>query len=80
MSLQDSLLFSSNKPASIIKWRDEKRIAYACQLLAHSNKPINTIADQVGYSDPLYFTRCFRRQMGSSPRQYRCSYQTTNPY
>lgn len=32
---------------------------------------IGTIADQCGFPDPLYFSRCFRKAVGVSPREYR---------
>ncbi|MDF2719452.1 MAG: Helix-turn-helix domain, partial [Paenibacillus sp.] len=29
------------------------------------------IAEEVGYADPLYFTRLFTRETGISPREFR---------
>ncbi|HEB27153.1 MAG TPA: arabinose operon transcriptional regulator AraC [Porticoccus sp.] len=66
-----STLFKQHTGTSIVKWREEQRMSQACQLLTYSSKPINQIADSLGYSDPLYFTRCFRQHFGRSPRQYR---------
>ena len=47
------------------------RIQRACQLLDTTDKSIAAIAAEVGYDDPYYFTRCFRRIVGSPPRSYR---------
>lgn len=47
------------------------RIQRACQLLATTQAPIRAIAVEVGFADPFYFTRYFRRVMGLSPRDYR---------
>lgn len=43
----------------------------AKQLLIASEMPIGRIAEEVGYTDPLYFSRLFTRLTGVSPRQFR---------
>jgi AraC-like DNA-binding protein len=43
----------------------------ACELLDHSDKPVKAIAAEVGYQDPFYFSRIFKRTIGVSPQQYR---------
>lgn len=48
-----------------------QRIQAACRLLDTTDQSIAAIAAEVGYEDPYYFTRCFRRVTGSSPRAYR---------
>jgi AraC-like DNA-binding protein len=48
-----------------------QRVQAACRLLDTTDDSIAAIALQVGYEDPYYFTRCFRRVIGSSPRAYR---------
>ena len=47
------------------------RIQRACQLLDTTDKSVAAIAAEVGYDDPYYFTRCFRRIVGTPPRSYR---------
>ncbi|MET0378465.1 MAG: AraC family transcriptional regulator [Spongiibacteraceae bacterium] len=47
------------------------KMQHACQLLDGSDEPIKRIASAVGYSDPLYFSRLFKRVMGVSPQHYR---------
>ncbi len=47
------------------------RLAKAMDLLRHSHEPITAIAFAVGFNDSNYFTRQFRKCIGSSPRQYR---------
>lgn len=47
------------------------KMEYACQLLDGSDLPIRAVAEAVGYSDPLYFSRLFRKTLGQSPRGYR---------
>lgn len=46
------------------------RISQSCELLAGGSLPIGAVANSVGYEDPLYFSRVFRRVMGESPRQW----------
>lgn len=43
----------------------------ARQLLRESNLSIEKIGEKVGYTDPHYFSRIFRKQEGISPREYR---------
>lgn len=49
------------------------RLEKSCSLLRMSDDRIADIAERVGFEDPLYFSRCFRRQIGCSPRDYRRS-------
>lgn len=48
-----------------------QRIQAACRLLDTTDQSIAAVATEVGYEDPYYFARCFRRVTGSSPRAYR---------
>lgn len=43
----------------------------ACYLLDVSNAPVKTVSAQLGYSDPLYFSRIFKKVIGLSPSEYR---------
>ena len=47
------------------------RIQRAEQLIAHSNENFSQIAYAVGFSDPKYFTRCFKKETGMTPSEYR---------
>jgi transcriptional regulator GlxA family with amidase domain len=47
------------------------RMARARQLLDTSTATIAEVAREVGYDDPLYFSRHFRRHHGMSPSDYR---------
>ena len=50
-------------------------IQRACQMLNTSLLPIGEIAARLGWDDPLYFSRCFRRVTGKSPKAWRESYK-----
>jgi AraC-like DNA-binding protein len=43
----------------------------ACYLLDTSLSSVKTISNQLGYDDPLYFSRLFRKTTGTTPTQYR---------
>lgn len=47
------------------------KMARARTLLDTTSLPVGEIAGTVGYTDPLYFSRHFRRAHGLSPTQYR---------
>jgi AraC-like DNA-binding protein len=47
------------------------RVARACELLEHSDMTVTEIAFAVGFNDPAYFSRVFRREKGKSPAAYR---------
>lgn len=47
------------------------RLARAAQLLDVTDRPVATIASQVGFASPYYFSRQFRQRFGVSPTQYR---------
>ena len=49
----------------------EARIKRACQLLRTSNKTVAEVAYACGFSDPKYFSRCFRQSTGQSPTEYK---------
>lgn len=66
-----SNLFRQQTGSTMMGFRDERRMARAAQLLAQTRKPVNQIAQSVGYSDALYFSRCFNQHLGCSPSQYR---------
>ncbi|MBW9088645.1 helix-turn-helix transcriptional regulator [Rhizobium wenxiniae] len=54
-------------------WLRSYRIAHAKRLLVETDDPIASIAHQVGYEDPLYFSRDFRMGVGLSPSEFRRS-------
>jgi AraC-like DNA-binding protein len=49
----------------------EVRLTRAAYLLADVNMSVSDVAAEVGFRDPLYFSRQFRKRFGLSPRGYR---------
>lgn len=66
-----STLFKQEKGVSFVEYLTNIRIKRALELLDDSNMKVNDIARLVGYEDPNYFTRVFRKQHGMTPSEYR---------
>ncbi len=47
------------------------RIQHAEDMVAHSSEPFSQIAYAVGFSDSRYFGKCFKKQTGLTPSEYR---------
>ena len=64
-------IFLQELGLSPMEYLNRYRIKEAKVLLNHTCASITEIADQVGFDDPAYFSRAFRKQVGISPRAYR---------
>jgi AraC-like DNA-binding protein len=53
------------------EYLDRYRNRRAIQLLKQTDLPVASVAASVGYEDPLYFSRVFKKLMGISPSQFR---------
>lgn len=53
------------------RWLISARIDRARHLLRFSSESVKAIAALVGYADPFYFSRLFKREVGCSPRAFR---------
>ena len=51
----------------------QRRITAAKAMLANEAFPIAEVAWRCGFNSPSYFSDCFRRQTGLSPREFRDS-------
>lgn len=49
------------------------RLSYAYDLLRNTAVSIGSVAEECGFSDSNYFTRCFKREFGRSPSAVRAS-------
>lgn len=59
------------------RYRSELLLRRACRELVETRRPIAGIARDLGFADPLYFSRRFRAFTGTSPRAYREAYAGT---
>lgn len=55
-------------PADFLR---EARIKHACELLRTTDMQMKEIAYACGFSDPKYFTKCFKQSTGKTPSQYK---------
>ena len=49
------------------------RLKHACRMLKSPNVSISEVAYSTGFSDPKYFTYCFKNEFGMTPREYQKS-------
>jgi len=66
-----SRLFKSTFGVSPMRYVIERRIERAATLLTTTDLKLAHIAQSIGYSDPYYFSRLFRRVTGQTPSNYR---------
>ncbi|AOZ94032.1 helix-turn-helix domain-containing protein [Paenibacillus crassostreae] len=67
-------LFKEENGISISGYLTVFRIQRACELLANSQLSIKSLAYSVGYQDPLYFSKIFKKVTSYTPSQYRKAY------
>jgi AraC-like DNA-binding protein len=64
-------IFLQELGLSPMEYLNRYRIKEAKVLLSHTCASVTDVANQVGFDDPAYFSRAFRKQVGVSPRAYR---------
>jgi AraC-like DNA-binding protein len=64
-------VFKKYSNISINQYVHQLRTQRAQYLLSHTNKNVKEIATEVGYQDPLYFSRMFKKYAGVAPLHYR---------
>jgi len=64
-------LFREQLGASPLAYVERIRIDTAREQLLLTGRPISEVAEAVGYADPVWFARCFKRRVGLSPRAFR---------
>lgn len=65
--------FKATFDVTFMEYLANYRMAQAKRLLANPTMPVADVAVAVGFSDPSYFTRVFRKQEGVSPSEYRAA-------
>ena len=68
-----STLFKKNANSSLKEYINYERVKKATQLLETTDMVIKQISNAVGFLDPLYFSKVFKRYRLVSPQQYRFS-------
>jgi AraC family transcriptional activator of pobA len=64
---------------SMQRWITERRMAQARRLLRETDLTIETIATRVGYRQPSYFIKHFRRDHTVTPAIWRRRTRRSNP-
>lgn len=63
--------FTQDTGVSPKEYLMQYRMTKAKELLANAEVPVSNVAYAVGYSDPLAFSKMFKKQEGLSPSEYR---------
>ena len=69
-----SSYFSKHTKLGVNEYLHQVRITRAKELLKNGRLSVSSISEKVGYSDPSYFTKVFKKNVGISPRIYRKRY------
>ena len=70
------LLFKQETGSTIKEYLTKIRIEKAADLLDQTDRKVIDICYDVGYRDTKYFSRLFRKQIGTSPAEYRKGQRT----
>lgn len=71
-----SNLFRRETGKTITQYVTDQRLKHAENLLRYTNKPVRSVAVEVGIGDAQYFSRLFRKKTGMKPTEYRRKYQS----
>ena len=63
-------VFKKELNMTITDYITEKRMGEARKLLDSRNMKLSKLSDEVGYSDVGYFSKCFKKFYGVSPKEY----------
>lgn len=64
-------VFKKYAGTTIQQYVQQLRVQRARHLLLHTDRSIKTIAADVGFEEPFYFSRLFKKMVGLSPQHYR---------
>ena len=66
-----SLLFKKDKESTFVKYLTNVRIEKAKELLKLTGDRVVEVAEKCGFNDVYYFSHCFKKYIGVSPKKYR---------
>lgn len=73
-----SHIFKKRMGAAPMRYLTELRIEKAKELIVTNSMSLSDIAPMVGFPDPLYFSRVFKKTTGIPPKEFRQSLLTSN--
>jgi len=68
-------LVRAERGVSALELIHERLTREACRRLIYIAAPTSRLAAELGFEDPAYFSRFFKRRTGQSPQAYRQSYE-----
>jgi len=71
-----SRLFYQKAGSSPVRYFNQLKIQRSCQMLYFTNRSIKEICLELGFTDPYYFSRLFKKLMGISPAKYKSQHKT----
>ncbi len=66
-----SKLFKKEKRKTFLEYLTDVRMERARKMLGQVQYKIYQVASEVGYKDPVHFTKLFKKQAGCTPKEYR---------
>jgi len=69
-------VFRQAMRCTVLEYISSRRAETAAALLITTENTISAVAQQVGWDDPNYFARCFRKHFGVSASDYRKQHRT----
>lgn len=64
-------LFQNHCKTSPLAWVTGQRLEKAKELLITTRLSISKVAEESGFQDPYYFSRCFKKHTAQTPKQFR---------
>ena len=68
------LLFKQETDETVINYLTEVRMDQAKSLLRRKDLRISSVGEEVGYTDPKYFSRIFKKFTGQTPSEYHANF------
>lgn len=65
-----STVFKRDMGLGVVEYLQKVRIQHACTMIEQGSESVSDIAFQSGFSDPQYFSKVFKKMIGSSPKEY----------
>lgn len=65
-----SSLFKKTHHQNFVDYINSRKMELACKMIRENRHKIYDICYQLGYENPYYFTRTFRRHIGMTPSEY----------
>jgi signal transduction histidine kinase/ligand-binding sensor domain-containing protein/DNA-binding response OmpR family regulator len=68
--------FQSLTDKTLVDFMRSFRLQKTVPLLVNHNFTVSEIAFRVGFNDPKYFSKCFKKEYGKTPKQYKLEHES----